>query len=220
VPASLLEVVLAAEGEGCVRFYEEERPAERTVCARREGEVVAAEVGGVRVRVAPGEGGFPREVEVAGRFRFVRDPAALLPARPPQIAGTSVPGPADPRAARTFCGIGADRAHSPAPPPELPPPRAPGASCRDKTRAWLAAARARGFEGRAAVGIAWDGGSFVWHEWAEVRAGGAWLAVDPSFRELPARGPRFTIARFREDDPIEREAAGGRIITCWGNAVE
>jgi hypothetical protein len=182
---------------------------------------VVADVGGVPVRIAPGEDGFPREVEVAGRFRFVRDAAAEVPPAAPRLAGTRVPGPADPAAARRFCGVARDPAPGAAAvgAAGVPPPRAAGESCRDKTRAWIAAARARGFLARAAVGVAWDGAAFVWHEWAEVRVQGGWLAVDPSFRQIPAQGPRFTLGRFGEDGAAEREAAGARILACWGRAA-
>jgi len=222
VPSALVEVVLAAEADGaqrCFTFFDEERPTPRRACGRRDGAAIAADIGGVEVRIVPDGDGFPREVVVVGRFRYVRDAAAAVPARAPRLAGTRVAGPQDPRAAVAFCGAPAD-----APPGSartdalLPPPRAAGESCREKTAAWLAAARARGLEGRAAVGVAWDGEAFVWHEWAEVRAGGAWLAVDPSFGELPARGPRFTVARFGDGDDAAREVAGARILACWGSA--
>ena len=220
VPAALVELVLAAEAgseERCLTFFEEERPAPRRACGRREGPAVAADVGGVPVRIVRDADGFPREVTVAARFRYVRDAAALVPARAPRLAGTRVPGPADPRDAGAFCGARLDAPPARADAGPLPPPRAAGASCREKTEAWLAAARARGLEGRAAIGVAWDGGGFVWHEWAEVRAGDVWIPVDPSFGELPARGPRFTIARVTAGDRVSRDAAGARILACWGS---
>jgi hypothetical protein len=222
VPSAIVEVVLAAEAvaaaETCLPFFEEERPAPRRACARRHGDAVAADLGGVAVRIVPGDDGFPREVAVAGRFRWIRDAGAEPPARPPRLAGTRVTGPRDPRRAAAFCGVPADAPAALPPGASLPPPRAYGESCREKTAAWLAAARARGIEGRTAVGVAWDGEAFVWHAWAEVRAAGAWIPVDPSFGELPARGPRFTVARFAEGDRAGREAAGIRILECWGSA--
>ena len=66
--------------------------------------------------------------------------------------------------------------------------------------------------------MAWDGGSFVWHEWAEVRSGGTWVPVDPAFGQLPARGPRFTIGRIDDADLDARDRAGARIIACWGRS--
>jgi transglutaminase-like putative cysteine protease len=100
----------------------------------------------------------------------------------------------------------------------LPAPAAPGPSCRERTAAWLAKARAAGLRGRTAVGVAFDGGGFVWHAWAEARVGGRWVPVDPSFRQAPARGPRFTLATWEEGDDAGRAAAGHRILACWGRA--
>jgi hypothetical protein len=221
VPAALLEVVLAdeaARGPACLPFFEEERPARSTACVRRERGRAVADAAGVRAEILPGSDGFPDAIAVEGRLRFVRDPRAAIPARAPRLAGTRVPGPADPARARAFCGVALD-----APPPApataaLPAPHAAGESCREKTAAWLAAARERGLEGRTAVGVAWDGSAFVWHAWAEVRAGDAWLPVDPSFGESPARGPRFTLGRWAPDDAAGRREAGARILSCWGSA--
>lgn len=221
VPASLLELALGAAapavGEDCVPFFDEHDPAPATACARREGARLAAEVDGLAEVIVPGADGFPAEVVVAERLRFVRDAAASVPARAPRLAGTRVPGPQDPRAARRFCGAPPDPPGA-GPAAGLPAPRAPGSSCREKTAAYLAAARARGIEGRTAVGVAWDGGAFVWHAWAELRSGEAWIAVDPAFGELPARGPRFTLGRYGERDARARNEAGARILACWGHA--
>lgn len=223
VPAALIEVVLAAEvaargAEACVPFFDEERPALRRACARRDGAGLAAQVGGVPVRIVPGPDGLPSEVVVAGRVRYVRDAGAEVPRTPPRLAGTRVAGPAHPGAARLFCGVPVD------PPaavdPALPAPRAEGESCREKTASWLAAARAKGVEGRTAVGVAWDGAVFVWHAWAEVRSGAGWIPIDPSFGQAPARGPRFTVATYADGDAAARDAAGVRILGCWGSGVE
>jgi hypothetical protein len=221
VPASLVEVVLGSSERpsSCVRFFREGRASAALACGRREGGAILADVDGIAARIVPGEDGFPAEVRVEGSFRFLRDGGAEVPARAPRVAGTRVPGPADPRRAGRFCGVEPDAAAA-APPPgaALPAPRAPGESCREKAAAWLAAARALGFDGRSAVGVAWDGARFVWHAWAEVRAGGAWIPVDPSFGQLPAAGPRFTLARWADGDDRAHEAAGARILACWGSA--
>jgi hypothetical protein len=222
VPAALAEVVLAAEvaalgAEACVPFFDEERPERRRACARRDGAALSGDVGGIPVRIVPGADGFPAEILVAGRFRYVRDPGAEVPRSAPRLAGTRVPGPADPRDARSFCGVPVDPAPGAGGVEALPEPAAAGESCREKTAAWLAAARRRGLEGRTAVGVAWDGEGFVWHAWAEVRSGGGWLPVDPSFGQRPARGPRFTVARYAAGDAAARDAAGVRILGCWGN---
>jgi transglutaminase-like putative cysteine protease len=69
------------------------------------------------------------------------------------------------------------------------------------------------------VGVAFDGGAFVWHAWAEVHMGGRWVPVDPSFQQAPARGPRFTLATWEEGDEAARAEAGRRILACWGRAA-
>ncbi|BDG03713.1 transglutaminase domain-containing protein [Anaeromyxobacter oryzae] len=221
VPAALAEVVLLdrlrAGGDPCAEVFDEESGAAAPACARRDGEVAVVEVLGVVERIVPGADGWPAEIAIpAQRARYVRDEHAALPASPLRLE-VRVPGPADPRLARRFCGLEVD---PPAPraPAAAPEPRAPGASCREQAAAWVALARARGLDARVAVGVAHDGAGFVWHAWAEVRDGAAWIAVDPAFREAPARAPRFTVARYRPDDAAARDAAGRRILACWGAA--
>ena len=226
VPAAAAEVVLAGEaaraaGDACVPFFVEGQRAPRQACARRAADGrVRALVGRVSTEIGPGADGFPAEVVVAGRFRWTRDPQASLPPRAPRLTGSRVPGPDDPRDARAFCGLRADPSADGVRAAALPAPSASGESCREKTAAWLADARARGLDGRTAVGVAWDGERFAWHAWAEVRDGAAWIPVDPSFGQRPARGPRFTVARYADDDAPAREAAGQQILQCWGSAVE
>jgi hypothetical protein len=217
VPASLLEVVLAGAADGaCARWFDERAPAPRRSCARREGARVLADADGVAEEIVPGADGLPAEVRVEGSLAFVRDPGAQLPARAPRLAGTRVPGPEDPGRARSFCGASLDPDPGAAP-AGLPPPRASGESCREKAAAWVREARRRGREAREAVGVAFDGGGFVWHAWAEVRDGSRWIPVDPSFGELPARGPRFTLAT-QAGEPGDRARAGARVLRCWGAA--
>jgi hypothetical protein len=222
VPSSLVEVALLARaggaGETCLDQFDEDGPAPGRACARREGGALRADVAGVPERIVPGADGFPAEVVAADWLRFVRDPEAAVPARAPRLSGTRVAGPADPGAARRFCEVEVDPPARSALPRGLPPPRAPGESCREKTAAWLAAASRAGFEGRTAVGVAWDGSAFVWHAWAEVRAGEAWVPIDPSFGEAPARGPRFTLGRFASGDAAARRVAGLQLLRCWGTA--
>ena len=222
VPAALAEALLAAaarrERAACLEVFEEETLAVGRACGAWQRGALDATVLGVRERVTAGADGFPAVVELAEQgVRFVRDARAVVPARPPRLP-VRVAGPADPARAATFCGVPLD------PPPlavtaGLPPPDAPGASCREKTAAYLARAAAAGREGRTALGVAWDGAGFVWHAWAELREGGRWIPVDPSFRELPARGPRFTVARHAPDDRAGALAAGRRLLACWGSAA-
>ncbi|WP_242346621.1 transglutaminase domain-containing protein [Anaeromyxobacter terrae] len=223
VPAALAESLLASaarEGEGtvCLEAFEEETLVLGRACGAWEGGVLGATVLGVRERVAPGPGGFPAAIELPEQgTRFVRDVRAAVPPRPPSLA-VRVTGPADPARAASFCGVPLDPP-PPAPVSRLPAPAAPGESCREKTAAYLARAAARGHDGRTALGVAWDGARFVWHAWAEVRDGDRYVPVDPAFGELPARGPRFTVARYGPGDGPAALAAGRRVVACWGRAA-
>lgn len=225
VPSSIAEVVLAAEapahGEACADVLDDRVPrAPGRGCARREGErVLVILVPGGRLEVAPGADGFPSEVRVPEQgVRFVRDPGALVPPETPRLHGTRVPGPAVPARARSFCGIGLDPTPPAIDPSRLPPPRAGGRSCREKATDYVSRAERAGMEGRAAVGVAFDGSGFVWHAWAELRVDGEWIAVDPTFGQAPAEGPRFTVARYRPGDGAQEQAAGRRLLECWGRA--
>ncbi len=234
VPAFLAEVVLAraipaAPRKGwqsalppgpelCIDAFDEASGERGKACARREGDALGGATLGIAEAIAPSTDGFPAAVAIpAHGVRFVRDADATTPREPPRLHGTVVAGPEDPASADAFCGVKRD----PEPPAAaevafLPEPRADGASCREKAAAWLRRAAHAGLTGRSAVGVAWDGGRFVWHAWAEVRLERGWIAVDPSFGERPARGPRFTVATY--DDERSRAKAGERILACWGRA--
>lgn len=221
-PSTLVEILLSAAADGdrlCLAAFEEESGETGAACARRRGAWLEGEVLGTRVRFRAGPGALPDEVEVLDQgVRFVADPAAALPAAAPRFLGVAVAGPARARGGRAlrFCGMEADT-----PPAGVDPglafPR--GESCREKTRRYLELAARRGIAGRHAIGVAHDGAAFVWHEWAELRLGGRWVAVDPSFRQAPAEGPRFTVARYAPGDTRARAAAGRRILECWGRAA-
>jgi hypothetical protein len=233
IPALLAEVVLARTvvipprkgwqsslppgPETCLDAFDEITGQRGTACAARDGDALAATVLGVRERIVPGPGGFPADVEVPGQAaRFIRDDQATTPRQAPRLHGMVVAGPEDPSRASSFCAVPRD----PDPPAWdvafLPAPRADGVTCREKTAAWLARAARGGVRGRSAVGVAWDGARFVWHAWAEVRLARGWIAVDPSFGELPARSPRFTVATWDDADPAARQRAGERVLACWG----
>jgi hypothetical protein len=233
VPASLAEVALSASapiapGKGgaaspgrakavCLDVFHETTGERGRACAHPDGDGLAASVLGVAETIAPAPDGFPATVVVAAQgARFVREDGATAPRDPPRLHGTEVAGPADPERAASFCGVARDAEREAADLGFLPAPRAEGPSCREKTAAWLARAARAGLEGRTAVGVAWDGRRFVWHAWAEVRLERGWVPVDPSFGELPARGPRFTLARWSEGDRAARLRAGERILGCWG----
>jgi hypothetical protein len=215
-PAVVAEILLSRAGEGerrCVRVRDEEDGRVGEACARRSGAWLEGEVLGEPIRFRAGDGEAPAEVVLpAQRARFVADPGAALPARPPRVFGAKAgltPG------ARRVCGRPSDPA-PPQAPPELPRVRPAGASCRERSARYADEAARAGLRARYAVGIAFDGRAFVWHQWVEVQAGGAWIPVDPSFEQFPAAGPRFTLARFEEGDWASRAEAGRRLLACWG----
>lgn len=232
VPSVLAEVVVlamrdarrgeaahTARLESCLDVFEEASGAVGKACARRDGDALAADVLGAAERIVAGPGGFPGGIDISSQgARFVRDDAAEAPREPPRLHGMVVGGPAHAARASSFCGVGRDPERQGQDLSRLPPPRAEGESCREKTALWLEHARRAGFEGRTAVGVAWDGGRYVWHAWPEVRLGRAWVPVDPSFEQAPARGPRFTLATYREGDEAAKRRAGERILACWGKA--
>ncbi len=222
VPALLVEPLLAARmvdaPTACLDATDELTGAPLRACGRREGGRLRLEFGSELELVTPGADGFAGEVVLpAQRIHFLRDPEAEIPAQPPRLFGVEVAGPGRPEGARRFCGVGRDP-----PPPTvtaaLPPPRPDGSSCQEQTATWLALARAAGWQGRTAVGVAWSGEAWAWHAWAEVRIGEAWVAVDPSFGQSPARSARFTLATWEEGDEAARAEAGQKILGCWGRA--
>jgi hypothetical protein len=233
VPASLAELVLArrvplparkgwqsalpAGREVCVDAFDEATGRQGRACAHRDGEALAMTVLGAEETVLPAADGFPSSVVIPQQgARFVRDDAATAPRAAPRLHGSVVPGPRDPADAGSFCGVARDPEPEAADLAFLPEPRADGASCVERTAAWLARAARAGLRGRTAVGVAWDGERYVWHAWAEVKLERGWIPVDPSFGERPARGPRFTLAVHDPGDEAARLRAGERILACWG----
>jgi Transglutaminase-like superfamily len=222
VPALLVEPVLATRlvraPEACLDAADELSGAPLHACGRRDGSRLRIDLGPELEWVRQGGDGFADEVDLPGqRTRFVRDPGAGVPERPPRLFGVEVDGPGEPERAERFCGVRRDPRRV-AVPTTVPAPRADGASCREQTAAWLALARAAGWRGRTAVGVAWSGAAWSWHAWAEVRVGEAWVPVDPSFGQSPARSPRFTLARWEDGDEPARAEAGRRILGCWGRS--
>ncbi|HVP69467.1 MAG TPA: transglutaminase domain-containing protein [Anaeromyxobacteraceae bacterium] len=224
VASMLAEVLLAAAPEGqrsCLEVVDVETGRTGRACATRRGRWFEGEVLREPVRFRPGRDGLPDEVVLAGQdTRFLADAAAAVPERAPRMLGALVPAPpgAEEERSLRFCGVAAEDEDPEPPPPGIPRSFPEEGSCREKTAAWLAEARAFGLAGRHAVGVAWDGRNFVWHEWAELNVGGRWVAVDPSFRQVPAQGPRFTLARFADGDDAARVDAGRRVLACWGKA--
>ncbi len=223
VPATVAELLvlraLVAPGEVCFDAFEEATGERGRACGRAAGGGVDAVVLGARMQLRAERGGFPSSVVLSGRgVRYFFDRAARVPERAPRLYGTAVPGPPAPAGRLRFCGVDVDAESGGALPRQLPAPAAEGGSCREKTERWLDRAARRGIAGRTAVGVAWDGGAFVWHAWAEAQVDGRWIPVDPSFRQGPARGPRFTIATYSPEDPAGRAEAGRRVFECWGRA--
>ncbi|HET8542111.1 MAG TPA: transglutaminase domain-containing protein [Anaeromyxobacter sp.] len=232
-PASLAELVLARRiplpprkgwqsalppgPELCVDAFDEATGERGLACAHRDGDALAANVLGVAETVVPAPDGFAATVAIPQQTaRFVRDAEATAPRRAPRLHGSAVAGPTNPAAAASFCGVPRDGEAGAADLGFLPAPRADGASCVEKTAAWLARAARAGLRGRTAIGVAWDGTRYVWHAWAEVRLERGWIPIDPSFGETPARGPRFTLAAYDPGDEAARLRAGERILACWG----
>jgi len=224
VASILAEVLLAGARDGerrCLDVVDEETGRTGAACATRRGAWLEGEVLREPVRFRPGPDGLPDEVVLTAQdTRFVADPAAAVPERAPRMLGAVVGAPrgAEEERALRFCGVRREEDDPEPPPPGIPRNFPEEGSCREKTAQWLARAREFGLAGRHAVGVAWDGRDFVWHEWAELNVGGRWVAVDPSFRQVPAQGPRFTLARFADGDEAARAAAGRRVLSCWGKA--
>jgi hypothetical protein len=224
VAAMLAEALLAGAEEGerrCLEIEDEESGEAGTACATRRGAWLEGTVRGEPLRVRAAAGRLPDEVILPEQgSRFVADPAAALPPRAPRLFGVRVAAAAgvDGEGDLGFCGLAPEPADPEPPPRGLPLDFPAAASCREATARWLEAAAERGLQGRHAVGVAFDGGGFVWHEWAEVRAGGRWVAVDPAFRQVPALGVRFAVARYAPGDAAARAEAGRRVLACWGRA--
>jgi hypothetical protein len=222
VASILAETLLAAAPEGerrCLRVEDAETGRVGTGCATRRGSWLEGEVLGEKVRIRAAPGSLPEEVLLPGQdTRFVADAAAAVPERAPAAFGSAVPAPPGAEAERdlVFCGLAAEP-EDPSPPPSSVPREFPErGNCQEASTAYLRTARDDGLEGRYVVGVAWDGRRFVWHEWVEVATGRRWIAVDPSFRQVPAQAPRFAVARFAPGDETARAEAGRKVLACWG----
>jgi hypothetical protein len=231
VPVSLAEIVLGTLADGehrCIAVRDEQTGKKGDACASRAGDWIEGAVLGEPFRARIRAGAAPDEVIVPDqRIRYVADGRAEVPSRAPRLFGSQVRvedaarphldaalAGAHPRL--RFCGIPADP--RPLDAPAVPRDWPERGNCRDKTTRYLASAEAAGIPGRHVVGVAWDGTVFAWHEWAELRVDRKWVPVDPSFRQVPAEAPRFSLARFVETDEEARRHAGERILSCWGVA--
>lgn len=231
VPVSLAELVLGSLNPGeqrCIAVRDEQSGRKGDACAARADAWIEGTILGEPFRARVRAGFAPEEVVVPDqRIRYVADAQASVPAGAPRLFGSQVrideaarplldAALAGSHPRLRFCGIPADP--RPLDAPAVPTAWPEGNDCREKTTRYLAEARAAGLEGRHVVGVAWDGAEFAWHEWAELRVGGRWAPVDPSFRQAQAQAPRFSLARFSESDEEARLHAGARILSCWGIA--
>jgi len=217
VPLSVAELLLGARQGGCIPVVDEETGRRGRACGELEGGRLRVEALGVVEQVVLDDDGFPAEVEIASQgTRFVREAGAELPLAPPPLE-VRVPGPPGDGVPRRFCGHPVDPPPPPVDPWAFPPPRPDGSSCREQASAYAAAVRRRGIPARIALGVAHDGRGFVWHAWVEARTAAGWVPIDPAFGQVPAEGPRFTIARHG-GAPASEAQAGRRILGCWGRA--
>jgi hypothetical protein len=224
VASIVAEALLAATPEGerrCLDVEDAELGRQGRACATRRGAWLDGDVLGEPVRFRASLGGLPDEVLLPSQgTRFVVDAAAVVPARAPTTFGGVVPAPpgAEVEQALLFCGLPPEPVDPSPPPVGLPRDFPERGGCQERSAAYLRAAKDDGLSGRLVVGVAWDGARFVWHEWVEVATARRWIAVDPSFRQVPAQAPRFAVARFDPGDEAGRAEAGRKVLACWGKA--
>jgi len=91
-------------------------------------------------------------------------------------------------------------------------------NCQSHARLYTALARAAGIPTRFVSGIVYvDGKGFLYHSWAESYAG-RWLAVDPTFGQVPADATHVKLAEG--DSPGEMAAIAGMVGRVQGKIVE
>ena len=59
-------------------------------------------------------------------------------------------------------------------------------NCQSHARLYAALARAAGIPTRFVSGLVYQGEGFLYHSWAESYLNGEWVAIDPTFGEMPA----------------------------------
>ncbi len=59
-------------------------------------------------------------------------------------------------------------------------------NCQSHARLYTSLARAAGIPTRFVSGVVYQGGGFLYHSWAESYLDKRWIAIDPTFGELPA----------------------------------
>jgi transglutaminase-like putative cysteine protease len=77
--------------------------------------------------------------------------------------------------------------------------------CNEHTVLYVALARSLGLPARTAAGVVYLRGQFYYHAWPEVWLG-QWVAVDPTFGQLPADAAhlRFTIGGLAQQVELVR----------------
>ncbi len=90
--------------------------------------------------------------------------------------------------------------------------------CNEHTSLFVALARAGGIPARIAAGVVYsdrvtDQGAFYYHAWPEVHLGDelGWVAVDPTFGQMPADATHVKIVEGDLDRQIEIMGAMGRL---------
>lgn len=87
--------------------------------------------------------------------------------------------------------------------------------CTEHTWLFTALARAAGIPARPVYGVAFSGGSFAYHAWAEVELDGRWVAVDPTWGELRADATHLALGH---KVAVVASAIGGLSIEVVGEA--
>ena len=91
-------------------------------------------------------------------------------------------------------------------------------NCQSHARLYAALARAAGIPTRFVSGIVYlSGNGFLYHSWAESYVG-RWLAVDPTFGQVPADVTHIKLVEG--DSPGEMAAIGGVVGRLKGKIVE
>lgn len=82
--------------------------------------------------------------------------------------------------------------------------------CNERVQLFVAMARALGVPARPVAGLLWVRGRFYYHAWAEVYLGD-WVAVDPTFDQLPADAAHVRLAIGALARPLELARLVGRL---------
>ena len=88
--------------------------------------------------------------------------------------------------------------------------------CTEHAELFVAVAQAAGIPAREASGLMWidELGAFGGHAWAEVALDGQWVAVDPTWGQLPADPTHIRLA-----DPPAMHAAARRALKAGGVTI-